>query len=75
MADKMCRFRHGHSTRDKQYRVDDVEILSKELAEKLAGQRIVDIEGDAPKLKTATATEPKLKKATAPEPSRKAVTR
>ena len=65
MADQICRFRHGHSTPDKQYRVDDVEILPKELAEKLAGQRIVDIEGDAPK----------LKKATAPEASRKAVTR
>ena len=65
MADQICRYRHGHSTRDKQYRVDDVELLAKEMAEKVAGQQIVSIEGDAPKLKKATAT----------EPSRKAVTR
>ncbi len=68
MSDKVCRFRHGHSTKpgpdQKQYRVGDVEILPEATAVGYAAAGIVSIEGDAPKLKKATK-----------EPSRKAVTR
>ena len=65
MADKICRFKHGHTMKDKTaYRVDAVETFPEELAQSLADQRIVDIEGNAPTLKKATAG-----------PSKRAVTR